>query len=187
MPRKLLRRVLPDQATLRDNALLRRCAPWLGHHALWHLNRSSVARGLALGLFCGMIPGPLQMLSATVLAIVLRVNLPVAIFGTFLSNPFTIVPLYLLAFTIGAWLTGGTGATFVMPAMPISDWAHPLLTLQAWGDWMLALGTPLFVGIVVLALLLAAAGYLLVIIGWRLHVILAWRARRRSRAAANAV
>ena len=53
-------------------------------------------------------------------------------------------------------------------------------------DWALGLGRPLVLGVVVLAVLLAAAGYLLVRGGWRLYLIRAWRARRKKRKAGAA-
>ncbi|GAB3247957.1 DUF2062 domain-containing protein [Chitinimonas naiadis] len=179
MPRKYLRRWLPDRDTLNRNAFLRRCAPYLSHPNIWHLNRHSVAGGLAVGLFSGMIPGPLQMLGATVLAILFRVNLPVAVFGTLFSNPFTIVPLYLAAYGLGRLITGANGAQAPVPAAPETDWANLGTTMHAWLDWMMALGTPLLVGLLALALLLALAGYGLVQLGWRLHVLMALRQRRQ--------
>ncbi|MGQ5524912.1 DUF2062 domain-containing protein [Chitinimonas sp. PSY-7] len=183
MPRKLLRRLLPTKETLDNNSFLRRCAPFLTHHNLWHLNRHSVAGGLAIGLACSMIPGPLQMLGATLFAVLFRVNLPVAIFGTFFSNPFTIVPLYLLAFGLGRLVTGANGHPVQIADTPVTDWGNLLGTAQAWLDWMLALGAPLAIGIVVLALLLALAGYGLVQMGWRLYVLHALRSRRQRHAA----
>ncbi|PHV10927.1 DUF2062 domain-containing protein [Chitinimonas sp. BJB300] len=181
MPRKLLRRLLPSRETLDNNRFLRRCAPFLTHHNLWHLNRHSVAGGLAVGLASSMIPGPLQMLGATILAVLFRVNLPVAIFGTLFSNPFTIVPLYLLAFGIGRLITGASGHPAPIADAPVTDWANLMGTAHAWMDWMLALGAPLAIGIVALALLLALAGYGLVQLGWRLHVLHALRSRRSRR------
>ncbi len=50
---------------------------------------------------------PFQIVSAAIAAILLRVNLPVAVFTTFYTNPFTFVPLYLLGYKIGALVTGG--------------------------------------------------------------------------------
>ncbi|HEY9101786.1 DUF2062 domain-containing protein [Chitinimonas sp.] len=179
MPRKYLRRWLPDRDTLSRNAFLRRCAPYLSHPNIWHLNRHSVAGGLAVGLFSGMIPGPLQMLGATVLAIVFRVNLPVAIFGTLFSNPFTIVPLYLAAYGLGRLITGANGGDVGIPAAPETNWSDLGGTAQAWWDWMLSLGLPLGVGLPVLALILALAGYGVAQLGWRVHVLLALRQRRQ--------
>jgi uncharacterized protein (DUF2062 family) len=56
-------------------------------------------------MFCGLIPGPLQMLGAAICAVVFRVNLPLAMLTTVYTNPFTIVPLYVVAYrdrTMGA-------------------------------------------------------------------------------------
>lgn len=181
MPRKLLRRWLPSRSTLDQHVLLRRFAPFLRHHNLWHLNRHSVAGGLAVGLACGMIPGPLQILSATILAIAFRVNLPVAVFGTLFSNPFTIVPLYLAAYGLGRLFSAGSGPVPTIPPAPVTDWSQLGASAHAWLDWMLALGTPLAIGIVLLALLLALCGYGVVQLGWRLHVLHALRQRRRLR------
>ena len=43
------------------------------------------------------------------------------------------------------------------------------------------MGTPLAVGLLTLALGLAALGYVLVQLGWRVYVIRAWRKRRQRR------
>ena len=51
----------------------------------------------------------------------------------------------------------------------------------ALGDWMVALGKPLAVGLVALASTLAVIGYVAVQIGWRMYVVSAWRSRARRR------
>ena len=53
--------------------------------------------------------------------------------------------------------------------------------MHAMRDWMLSLGKPLAVGLVALALTLAAVGYGAVQLGWRAYVMAAWRARKRRR------
>jgi uncharacterized protein (DUF2062 family) len=186
MPRKFFRKYLPDHASIRANkymAWLDSWGTWLHHPNLWHLNRHSVAGGFAIGLFAGLVPGPLQMLTAVLLAIPLKKNLPVALVTTFYTNPFTIAPLYLLAYGYGRLLMG---VTHRRPAkvQPFEwDWAHWLDSCQAMIHWMVSLGTPLAVGLVALALTLALVGYFAVQWGWRLYVTLAWRARARRRAA----
>jgi uncharacterized protein (DUF2062 family) len=121
------------------------------------------------------------MLTALLLAIPLRKNLPIALLCTFYTNPLTIVPLYLLAYQYGALLLGtradGAVRTFEM------DWGDWSASLQALIDWSFSLGKPLAVGLVALALTLAAIGYVLMRFGWRAYVTLAWRARKRRRAA----
>ena len=181
MPRKFFRRFLPDGETVRSHKYLAWCGRWLQHPNLWHLNRHSVAGGFAIGLFAGLVPGPLQMLIAALLAVPLKKNLPVALATTLYTNPFTIAPLYLLAYGYGRLLLGaGRHPTEIEPFE--FDWSHWIDSSEALMHWMLSLGKPLAVGLVALALTLAAAGYCAVQVAWRAHVLYAWRARKRRRA-----
>lgn len=173
--RNFLRNFLPSHEAVRSNRWLKLAGPWLNRPSLWHLHRRGVAAGVGVGLFCGLIPGPLQMISAALLAVLLRANLPVALLATLYTNPFTIVPLYLLAYRLGAWVYG---VDMVHPSLPEAGWAE-------WGGQMAGLfselGKPLAVGLPLLAVILSISGYLLVRMLWRISVIVRWRARRRSR------
>jgi hypothetical protein len=187
MPRKFFRRFLPDGDALRANRYLAWMAswPWLNHPNLWHLNRHSVAGGFAIGLFAGLVPGPLQLLTAALLAIPLKKNLPVALVTTIYTNPFTIGPLYLLAYGYGRLLMAA--GHHPAPALRAYewDWAHWFDSVEALAHWAIALGKPLAVGLVALALTLAALGYAAAQIGWRIHVVLAWRRRAARRNVKN--
>jgi len=179
--KKFLRKLVPDAREVRERRLVAAFGRWLHHHPnLWSVNRRSVAGGVAIGLFAGLIPGPFQMLGALLLAIPLRKNIPVALVTTFYTNPLTIVPLYVLAYRYGKLLLGvERGGGGVPPfEMDWSDWAG---SLHALVDWTLRLGKPLAVGLPALAITLAAIGYVAVQLAWRLHVVLAWRARKRRR------
>jgi uncharacterized protein len=180
MPRKLFRRYLPTPESIRQHRVLGRFGGWLHHPNLWHLNRRSVAGGVASGLFCGLIPGPLQMLGAAIVAVVFRVNLPVALFTTLYTNPLTIGPLYIAAFYLGRLLVGGEGA--VLAEAPEFTWGGMGEWMRAMAHWMMSLGKPLATGLAVLALGLAVLGYACVDIAWRVRVIVAWRRRRARRA-----
>ena len=181
--RKQLKRYLPDYDAIRSNRLLSIFGNALLHPRLWHLNRRSAAGAVAIGLFCGLVPGPLQMLSAALACVVLRVNLPLALFTTLYTNPITIVPLYLVAFGLGKLVMGAFGASnggeFVAPP----EWGD--LSLWSWTqaliDWMAALGAPLALGLILLASLLACLGYFLVHAAWRVYLARAWRVRRERR------
>lgn len=179
MPRKFFRKYLPSHESVRNHRHFARFGSFLRHPNLWHLNRHSVAGGLAVGLFAGLVPGPLQMLVAALLAVPLRVNLPVALVTTFYTNPFTIGPLYVLAYLIGRLIIGGDGAGFHTP--PSMEWSRLGESFKAFLDWTLSLGAPLAVGLLVLALILAALGYACVQLGWRAYVIRAWRKRGQLR------
>lgn len=173
--RRALRRFLPDHESIHTNRWLRPFANTLLHPRLWHLNRHSAAGAIATGLFCGLIPGPFQMLSAAIFCVVFRVNLPLALITTLYSNPLTIVPLYVVAYGMGALLTGERLSGFVHPPemadLSFVEWTHALL------PWALDLGRPLAVGLVLLAGTLAAVGYFSVRTIWRVWLIRAWRRR----------
>jgi uncharacterized protein (DUF2062 family) len=180
MPRKFFRKYLPSHEAVRQNRYIARFGTLLHHPNLWHLNRHSVAGGVAVGLFSGLVPGPFQMLTAAILAVPLRVNLPVALATTLYTNPLTIGPLYVIAYWIGTLFVPGDRAPFSHP--PGFDWSNLGAWLRASFDWMLSLGKPLAVGLVVLALGLAIAGYVVVQLAWRAQVVVAWRRRRARRA-----
>src|SRR3989338_8281332 len=142
--RKFFRKFLPHHETVKSHRWLKPFGSWLHHPNLWHLHRRSVAGGVAIGLFCGLIPGPLQMVSAALLAVLLRVNLPVAAFTTLYTNPFTIVPLYMLAYELGAWVSGmRNGAAMAQPSFPELHWYN--WATELWG-WLTMLGEPFMIG-----------------------------------------
>ena len=65
------------------------------------------ARGLAAGIFCGCFPiFGLQTLVGIAMASVVRGNHLLAAAGTWISNPFTYVPLYWFNYRIGSLLLG---------------------------------------------------------------------------------
>ncbi|SFN75664.1 hypothetical protein SAMN05660284_02205 [Formivibrio citricus] len=178
MVKKILRNWLPGREKLNEHAFLRRFAHWFSDPRLWHVNRRSVARSVVAGAIGGLIPGPLQMITAALLALALRGNVLVAMLVTLYSNPLTIGPLYWLAYRLGVFLTGGNGYEHLPRLSSLSEvgltgWLEGLL------EWGKSLGWPLAVGLPALALLLAALGYLLTHQAWRLHV--QWELWRRSR------
>lgn len=173
--KRTLRKYLPQPEEVLAKKWAAPFRPWLGHPNLWHLNRRSVPGAVAIGLFCGLIPGPVQMLSALAVAIPCRSNIPLAMMVTWYTNPFTIVPLYLGAYEVGRRVLGkdrGEGVN------AIPDWHWSIADMWT---WLLSLGKPLVVGIVVVAAVLALAGYFLTRLAWRVYVVTAWR-RRAARA-----
>jgi len=181
--RKFLRRFLPDHDSIRENRYVAWFGPRLQHHNLWHLHRKSVAGGVAVGLFAGLIPGsnPVQFTAGALLAIAFRVNLPLAVLVTLYSNPFTIVPLYYLAFKLGQLVLLQTGGelhplAFSLEGKGFTEWIPAAL------DWLVGAGKPLLIGLPLLAIVLAVTGYFATDWIWRLYVRCAWQRRRRLRA-----
>lgn len=180
MPKKYFKKFLPSHEATKQNRFLRPFGSWLHHPNLWHLHRRSVAGGVAVGLFAGLIPGPTQMVGGALLAVLFRVNLPVALITTFYTNPFTIVPLYLLAYKMGALVTGLNNNTLspTTIALPEFSWDNWFSTML---EWVLSLGKPLAVGLPLLAITLAIAGYFAVRLLWYVMVVWEWRKRAARR------
>lgn len=175
--RRHFRRYLPNHSTVSANRWLAPFRDTLLHPRLWHLNRRSAAGGVAVGLLCGLVPGPFQIAGSAVLSVLFKVNFPIAVLCTFYTNPLTIVPLYVLAYEIGKWVMHADGR-FTAPPEYLSG--NFFGWLEKLGDWLYQLGTPIAVGLPLLALTLALAGYLLVRISWRIY-LLHYLAERRSR------
>jgi len=130
MPRKFFRKYLPSRESVRQNRFVARFGSLLRHPNLWHLNRRSVSGGVAAGMFAGLVPGsnPVQFAVAALLAVAFRVNLPVAVVVTLYTNPFTIVPLYVIAYGIGALFVAPDGAA--LSHAPEIDWSHLGASMQ---------------------------------------------------------
>ena len=171
-----LRHLEPRVLESLDGPWLRGLRPWLGRHDVFSFTREPLSRGIAIGMLCGLIPGPLQILASIGLCAWLRGNAIVAAIATAYTNPLTIVPLYWLAYQIGAFLLPGQQVMppFAVPHGDFVQWASGL------GEWMKALGGPLLVGLPVLATLLAAIAYVVVQLFFLTPVV--YRAQRIRRA-----
>lgn len=144
----------------------------LEHPAYWSLNRRSITRAFALGLFISFVPIPMHIFLSTGLALLLRLNVPAAVAGTFLTNPLTMVPLYLSAYWVGCRLLDLPART--MHFAMSWDWiAHALLPV-----WK-----PFLLGCLVLGSLSALAGYALIGGVWHLSLVLKYRRRKQGGAA----
>jgi uncharacterized protein (DUF2062 family) len=96
---------------------------------------------------------------------------------TLYTNPFTIVPLYIVAYALGRRALPGDHSGFVAPPEPGEEGL--LARIRALIDWMIGLGTPLAIGLLLLASALALAGYFVVRLAWRIYLIRAWHQRHQ--------
>ena len=167
MHRKLLRNILPRRHQLADRWYLRPLRALTTDPALWALHRKAVARAFAVGLFVAALPIPGQVVLAALIAAFWRVNLPVALATVFVTNPLTMVPIFLFAYRLGAGILGVNPAPF---SIELSfDWLSTRLT-EYW--------EPLLLGCLLLGALAASIGYLVANLAWRGAVALSMRRRR---------
>lgn len=157
MPKFFFKRVLPDYDTVRRQRMLRPLARFFGGAAIWQVNRRAIAVAMAVGVFCGAFPVPVQMLLAGIGAIALRVNLPAAMLATFWSNPLTMPVIFYFNYCVGVWLLGSA-------PMQIDGGVLSMDTLYALGGQVLL---PLFLGSLLVGLAAAALVYVVVIGWWR--------------------
>lgn len=139
---------------------------------LWRFNRRSVPRGVALGLLVGILLPVGQIIFAAILCFPLRANVPVAALTTFVTNPFTTPIIWAASYQLGAWLLRVDAA---VAGGPID---HLFQITDLWGaiEWLTAEGKVLALGLVVVAVVAAAIGYLIASFGWRGWIV----SRRRA-------
>ncbi|WP_201352628.1 DUF2062 domain-containing protein [Hydrogenimonas urashimensis] len=70
------------------------------------INRKSVTKALLVGLFIAFIPMPFQMLAVLAVSPFIRFNIPIALAMCWLSNPFTMPPMYYMEYLTGCKLLG---------------------------------------------------------------------------------
>ncbi|HEU0065956.1 MAG TPA: DUF2062 domain-containing protein [Sphingomonas sp.] len=158
---------------MESNRLLRPVAHRVLAPALWRFTRRSVPRGVALGMIAGIMVPFGQVAVAAVAALPFRANIPAAALTTFLTNPLTTPPLWVLAYWIGrsvlrldAHVTGA----------PVARAA------SGWLQWFMEAGPATATGLLVLSVVFAVVGYALSALGWRLWIGNKWRKRRMRNA-----
>ena len=69
-------------------------------------NRQMISRAVFLGVFIAFIPMPMQMLAVLAFIPFFKFNVPVALAMCWLSNPFTMPPMYYIEYVTGAFFLG---------------------------------------------------------------------------------
>ncbi len=169
MPRKFIRRLsVPFRKNQRDTAwYLRPFHALLAHPVYFSVNRRSIVGGLALGLFIGVMPFLGHTPVVVLAALLLRVNLPVAVLSIWVANPLTYGPIFYGEYRLGTFLLN-QAPTVVTLDLPWLELAAALA--RTW--------RPLWVGAIVSGIVVAGSAYVLGNAGWRLMTL--WRLRRRE-------
>jgi uncharacterized protein len=169
MPRRVFKPLSRQRHRWKDRWFMRPFRLLLEHPVYWTLNRRNITRAFALGLLISFIPIPIHFLLATLAALALRLNVPAAIFGTFLANPLTMVPMYVGAYWVGCGLLGISG--------------HNIAFEMSW-EWLttalLPIWKPFLLGCLVLGVAAAISGYVLLGGVWHLSLVLKYHERKNA-------
>ena len=171
-----LTRHIPTRETIHEHRLLRPFAPHLTNPSLWRMTRRSVPRGVALGLFVGVIIPFMHTVIAALLAVPVRANVAVAAVFTLVVNPLTIPLMYFAAYRIGSWELHHDAAV-VNPAAA-ERFSGELSRLLLWVHHA---SGPIALGILTIATVSAIVGYLAASLIWSLWSRSRWRHRREAR------
>lgn len=170
MPKKLIKKFLPDPKMLKDHKHLKIFGRLIHDPNLWHLNRYSVATAFSVGFFFAFVPVPFQMVLAAAVAIVVHANLPISVALVWLTNPITMPPIFYFAYRLGAWILGHPPQKFKFEAS--MDWLI---------ESMKTIGPAFLFGCFVCGVFLAVTSNIAVRLIWRYSVSKNWQERRLKR------
>jgi uncharacterized protein (DUF2062 family) len=168
--KKIFRRLIPEHKKIKEHKHLQIFGNLLHNPNLWHLNRYSVAWAFSIGLFCAFLPLPFQMVIAAALAIFAHANVPISVILVWVTNPFTMPPMFYFCYKVGTYLMGIPPKKFTIEIS--IEW----LTTQIGNIWK-----PLWLGSLVVGTILAILGHITIRIAWRIMVNRAWQRRKRTR------
>ena len=108
---RFLLKWLPNRRSLSRIPVLGRFGGLLRtRNYLWSFKESRVAPAILIGSIIAFLPiFGLQLLTVTLIALILKVNLPVIAGLQFVSNPLTLIPIYLANYKVGSWLLDSAG------------------------------------------------------------------------------
>lgn len=166
MPIRLLNKIIPHPQTVKNLKSLRVIQHLLNNPNLWLLNRKSVPKAFAIGMFCAFLPIPCQMILAALLAIAWQANLSIAVFSVWLNNPLTIGPIFYAAYKLGSYILNTPEFIFN------SNWSFSGIFNQ-----LLVIGKPLWLGCIIMSITAACLSYYLMKLFWYLFLVYKIRTR----------
>ncbi|MGB3753009.1 MAG: DUF2062 domain-containing protein [Parerythrobacter sp.] len=166
----LFRKYTPTREGLARNRFLAPIAHRFLTPELWRFTRRSVPRGVALGLFSAFIVPLGQIFLAAFLALPARANVPLAVLVTFITNPFSYPFWLIVANRVGSFVlkVDSFAGNMANEELRSGRWAWVIEAFEV-------AGVTTF-GLVVLAIVSAAVGYVVSGFVWRQMV-----SRRRKK------
>jgi uncharacterized protein len=169
MPRELFRKFQPVAARLRSRWYFRLLGPRITDARLWGLNRRAITAAFGAGIAIAFIPLPVHLFLGLAAAVIWRLNIPAMVGTLLLMNPLTAVPVYYVAYRVGALIL----------RVPPGRFAFEL----SWNWLQTGLGSvwkPFLLGCLVCAVLGGYLAYRLLELAWRFSTVSRLNARRNA-------
>lgn len=159
---KILQRFMPNAEQIKKNKILKIFGKLIDNPHLWHINRRSVAKAFSIGLFITYMPFLGHMFLAAFCAIVFRANLPIALALVWVINPLTMIPMFTVAYMVGALVLG--------QSLDGLDFSSLSVLQEMW--------QPFVLGCLICGAILAVISQVLIRLGWRYHIVMKWKKRK---------
>ncbi|MBN2864933.1 MAG: DUF2062 domain-containing protein [Thiotrichales bacterium] len=91
---------------VKGSAFLNKFFPNFKSPVYWKGDAYSWAKGGFIGCFFMMLPIPFQMLFSSITAYFFKANIPLATALAWVTNPFTMVPIWFIGYRFGAHVLG---------------------------------------------------------------------------------
>lgn len=169
MPRRFFRKFALKRHEFSERWFMAPFRHMLHDHRLWGIRRKTVVPAFSLGIFVACLPFPGHPLVAAILALMVRVNVPVAALTTFISNPLTMGPLYYFTYKVGAALLSHDPSGFEFELS--MDWVTNTF-VQFW--------QPMLLGSVLVGAIASLLGFMALDAVWR-YSIHDYKSRKRQR------
>jgi uncharacterized protein (DUF2062 family) len=166
MAKKIIQRFMPNQESIKNHKSLQFLGDRLHEPNLWHLNRQSVAKAFAIGLFFAWVPLPTQMAMAAFAAIYFRANMAISVALVWVSNPLTMPPLYYGAYVLGLWVLQ------IPPSTEEIEFTLDTVLSGLGGIW-----EPFLIGCFIIGVICSFLGYFGIKALWRYTVSRQWQNR----------
>lgn len=167
MPRRVFIKLRPLGERIRHGWAARVVGPRLRDSRLWALNRRAITSAVGAGVAIAFTPLPAHLLVGLLVAVIGRLNVPAMVATLLVANPLTTVPLYYIAYRVGAMLMGHAPGNFHF------EFSRQWLQSGMGGAWK-----PFLLGSLVCSVVFGLAAKLLLELVWRISTISRLNSRR---------
>ena len=163
--KKFFKDNLPKPEDLKKYKALNMLGNSIFEKELWSINKHTLSRAVAIGLFWGWMPMFFQMIPAAFCAVYFRANIPLSLAGVWISNPITMPPMMYIGYEFGNYILG---------IDPLFD------QFEASIDWILGIFSLIWEPLLVGTMIIGGSSAILGIIGIHLFwKIIAYRKLRK--------